>query len=570
MKGRRLRQIATPLLMLTGLVLVLAPSIAGCQPAERTVSEFEYSIDARGRKSVDVPGTYFLSPDRTRFAYYEYGDDRTQCVVVGKSEGKHYGSVNYFIFSPDGKRFAYVANGNTVVVDGVEGKTYSRLATSDLGYGRMADPLKFSPDSKHVAYVALTPAGPGQLARWVVVVDGVEQKPYETILDPTYRRLGPEALYGSPSLGSRPGVMFSPDGGRTAYVAQWWDASGWMKNTAVVDGVEGTTYDQVHSITFSNDGRRVAYVAGRRNTSGWTEYCVVLDGVEGPWYQALMVLGLAFSADKNTLAYAVVQLPPGQNQRQTFAVVGGVQQPAHWEVREITFSPIGAHLAYVAQDLDSGDVVVLDGTAGKPYYTLGWHVRDSGGLKFSPNGERLAYVIATNQGRRLVVDGVEGPEYSSITDVTVGADSQHVAYLANGNVVVIDGVETPYNGIKGKPVFSPDARRSAAIVTVGGSGPAAVAVDGVAGTSYSSMSSLVFSPNGQHFAYVARDDKGKSFVVVDGVEGKKYDKIMERDEPIPPGTYQDPTEAVVFDSDRQFHYLALFDDRLYLVRGSVK
>ena len=157
--------------------------------------------------------------------------------------------IPQLIISADGRRVAYVARRGeryVVVVDGVEGKPYRLIKYVDVC---------FSSDSKRVAYAA-----------WrdpmdVVVVDGVEGKPYHSI--------GQESL------------CFSRDGKRLAYV-------GWENNDrdlVIVDGVEGKFYGiKWGSLQFSPDSKRVAYVAGKG---------VVVDDVVGKRYDAIH--GLQFS-----------------------------------------------------------------------------------------------------------------------------------------------------------------------------------------------------------------------------------------------------------------------------------
>jgi dipeptidyl aminopeptidase/acylaminoacyl peptidase len=432
-----------------------------------------------------------------------------------------------------------------------------------------------------------------ELAKFIAVVDGVEHKPYDYILHPVYSRDGS-------------GILFSPAGGRTAYIAGTRNAGTFL----VVDGIEGKTYDGISSVTFSADGLHIAYVAQRRDASGWNDFATVLDGIEGKWYRADEVSNLTFSPDGVSLVYIVRQSPGfGSNQ---FAVVDGEEQPYHHGVSDITFSPDSKHLAYVAVDLQQGVyeyTVILDGVPGKAYWFIGSGIQDSdGGLKFSPDSQRLAYVaVPGHLIRTLVVDGVPGKVYTSVTDVTFSPDSRHIAYIADGVIAVLNNVETTYPAIEGKLILSQDALRSAAIVSdsynkavavdgvagksyywvlapvfspdgrhiayVAGNdkGESFMVVDGIVGTCYNSVSAPVFSPDGQHIAYVAGNSKSMSyFIVVDGIEGGEYDKIMDMDEPDTPSINRASTIAIVFDSDRDFHYLALSEEKLYLVRGSAK
>lgn len=81
-----------------------------------------------------------------------------------------------------------------------------------------------------------------------------------------------------------------------------------------------------------------------------------------------------------------------------------------------------------------------------------------------------------------------------------------------------------------------------------------VVVDGKEGKQYDGIvGSPIFSPDGKRVAYAAVIGD-KQFVVLDGKEEKQYDVIIT----IRGG-------RIVFDSDERFHYLAVKDNKLYLV-----
>lgn len=124
-------------------------------------------------------------------------------------------------------------------------------------------------------------------------------------------------------------------------------------------------------------------------------------------------------------------------------------------------------------------------------------------MVISPDGRHIAYVTKNDNGKRVVVDGVEGKLYPDIPEVRLSEagrpaeirfspDSKRVAYVAsrdNRCFVVVGDVEgKPYEFIK-----------------VGG---------------------IIFSDDSKRVAYVARRD-GKEIVVVDGVEGKPFDYISD-------------------------------------------
>lgn len=124
-------------------------------------------------------------------------------------------------------------------------------------------------------------------------------------------------------------------------------------------------------------------------------------------------------------------------------------------------------------------------------------------MVISPDGRHIAYVTKDDDGKRVVVDGVNGKLYPDIPEVRLSEagrpseirfspDSKRVAYVASRYkqcfVVVGDVEGKPYEFIK-----------------VGG---------------------VIFSDDGKRIAYVARREE-KEIVVVDGVEGKPFDYISD-------------------------------------------
>jgi len=70
--------------------------------------------------------------------------------------------------------------------------------------------------------------------------------------------------------------------------------------------------------------------------------------------------------------------------------------------------------------------------------------------------------------------------------------------------------------------------------------------------------SLVFSPDGEHWAYVAQKD-GKQFVVIDYNEQNPYDSVSLLAQ-----------GRIVFDTPEKLHYLALKDKKVYRVDVQIK
>ncbi len=149
-----------------------------------------------------------------------------------------------FVFSPDGRRFAYVAasgSGWVLVTDGVSSPRYHQIPVADV---------TFSPDGGRLAFLARN----GN--RWFVVADGSRHGPYRS------------AVLGS--------LRFSPDSRHLAYAVSQGEGQ-----VLVADGHPQAEWSEVspESISFSPDGRHLAYAA--RRGRDWT---VIVDGIENGTY----------------------------------------------------------------------------------------------------------------------------------------------------------------------------------------------------------------------------------------------------------------------------------------------
>ncbi len=534
------------------ILATLLPSI-GCNinPHEQLITKLE-ATKFNGRDYFPGLGWYMISPDGKHIArnYYESTEIKSidlsrnskVAIVVDSSRGKLYDAIQWFLFSPDSKRYAYVGVKDkkyVVVVDGVEGKTYDYAPFGPS----MEMPIIFSPNSRHVAYAVRT--GP---KNYIVVKDGVEGRQYDwpethyspgpssiqMLFSPDSRTLAYVGFIQIP--GKNPGICnrvvvqnevegkqyngvysitFSPDGQRIAYVA---DANDINNNNyfAVIDGVEGRRcHYQIPSILFSPDSKRTAYVATSVNETHHEGLCVFLDGIPGRQYATWTITGLAFSPDSQHLSYIV---------GSDVLITDGVEQKLPDRSHGVKFSPDSKRMAYIAPA--STDIyerkwaVFLDEQPGKPY-------NDIFDLTFSPDSKHLAYRTYTGQDvtRGFVVsDGMEGPQYSNVTDIVYSSDGRlaYIAYKANINqqFVILNGVEGKY---------------------------------------YDWMSRPAFSPDGKHLVYFAQE-RQDFFAVVDGVEMKHYERILghERNSPNQP-------PSIRFDGSSTFCYMVLQERNVYLV-----
>jgi WD40-like Beta Propeller Repeat len=303
-----------------------------------------------------------LSPKRGRVAYTAVQGNAPNAPVHLYVDGKLARTAHgfkYLTFSPDGTRFA----GTVFQIDGMGGNGSAprggrgnpppgpgrqfafvddwnspdytnpiapRLGIAPVGaatLGQSAPLFYFSPDSKHVAFIAQKSYG-----FEVVVVDGKESAAYSQEIRE---------------------FQFSPNGRRYAFRVRQDPGE-----LLVVDGKEepfdGITYA---SLTFSPDGNRIAYQSGKGVKS-----IDVIDGVaqaDPPslgfgWrlFRNVPAIGFAFSPNGQRLIRVQSQNPPG------FAVDGFRFQTGL--ARMPTFSADGRHFAFFVES-NYKWVLVVDG-----------------------------------------------------------------------------------------------------------------------------------------------------------------------------------------------------------------
>jgi Tol biopolymer transport system component len=349
-----------------------------------------------------APDDLTFSPDGKRFAYLAAKSDGKHTsiwVVVDGREFTGYNGVMNITFSPDSKRVAYVAEVDkglsrispkdwrfTAVVDGIPGPDYNQV----LGPA-------FSPDSKRVVYGAL------QHGKWSMVVDGQAGVAYDDL--PT------DAVIGEQPFGSRDLIP-----------AHW----------SKMDGQPDGTYDELGSlnpgllrfgyaalVVFSADSKHLAYVA--RNGGKWM---VVEDSKEGPGTLKIGIGSPAISPDGKRLAYSVKT-----SSVRPWKVMVDDQEGAEGfdKMFNPSFSPDGKRVAFAAEKVEFGRmknwVFVVDGQAGVGNAAIGnW--------TFSLDSKHVAYAAQTRQGFStdypwggggwsVFLDGKAGAEYSVVVPGTL-------------------------------------------------------------------------------------------------------------------------------------------------------
>lgn len=362
--------------------------------------------------------------------------------------------------------------------------------------------VRFSSDLRHVAYLAATEGR----SRARVGVDGT---------------LGPEFAGVSEDVFP----TLSPTGGRIAY-------------GALVEGVVRMVIDHDPLLDFfpapspplfDERGLRLAFVAV--SPSGAPPERVVVDGVGGREYDGIvgwglgtratgepeMLSSLAFGPD-GALGYVALE---GSSM---LVVLDGVEGPRFDEIHPLlAFSPEGGHVAYPVRD-GQRMTCVVDGVAQGAYDTVGRPA-------FGPDG-RLMYAVEHGGKFALVVDGKEQGEHSGPTVAyRFSPDGAHHAYLTSvrralrgeRRCCVADGTQGPeFDAIESPPVFSPGGDHLAYVARRGRE--CFAVVDGSPERTVEWAYFPAFSASGR-FAYVAGDSDGSLAVVVDGLEGPAFETL---------------------------------------------
>ena len=308
--------------------LVVHESSLGIRPAEMAPHTIEVSPSMRLGYVVETPAGDAVVVDGVRGPLYPDIDTSSRTYFERPRRP-------YIRFSPDGKRFAYIAkqrDGARVVVDGMAGLLFDAVHW---------DSTPFSPDGRHVAYLAARDGS------YVAVRDGVVGRKYDAI-----RRL-----------------EFSPDSKHLVYVAQR-DGLEYV----VIDGKEGEAATRAPArpaVSLVRTGQRYA-VPGKPGQGFITTAGRVVSLVQRGDTWDVTIDGVPCGMPGYPYPYAVAS-PSGRRiacvvgrGRNWFVGVDGVAGPGYDEVEHVTFSPDDRHLAYTAKQGDKW-IIVVDGKESPAY-----------------------------------------------------------------------------------------------------------------------------------------------------------------------------------------------------------
>lgn len=191
----------------------------------------------------------------------------------------------------------------------------------------------------------------------------------------------------------------------------------------------------------------------------------------------------------------------------------------------LVFSADGLHAAYVVQQATECKAV-LD---GKVVFTHEWIPAAS--IVLSERGGRYALITHSQDGMRVVVDGVEQKPYFEVGHPVLSPDGKRHMYWAKvnkdskGHIVVVDGVPstTEFEKVGPKSLrFTPDGKRFA--FAAQRDGKWLFVVDWKEGKPYDQVGAIEFSKDGSRWGHRA-ERNGKNLAVIDGEEQKEHDKV---------------------------------------------
>ncbi len=439
---------------------------------------------------------------------------RQQTKKLGVMKAENFESLNA---SADNTVAGYLVKGKNkqyAVINGEPQKTYQEVAL-----------LLFSPVGKRFMYGARV----GK--KWAMVLDGKRGPLYDAVLGPDFSPDGKKAVYIGEShkkqrmiINGIPGPVFdhiwpaefSKNSKTMIYMARRGH-----KKTVVINGRPGPMVDEVGPPVMSKDGRTVAYRA-RKNK----KYMVVINRKPGKAYALLG--NPVISADGTKVAYAVVI---GALAEEAVVINGALGPKFSGAITKdsLTFSPDGQRIAYILEDKRKQEVVV-DGKPGKTFDRI---VKDS--LVFSPDSRKLAYAgendvkkMKTKKDVIVVLGDKESDPFIEAQKLFFSPDSKTFYFIVK-DVEEKNRLYKNWKKIKTSdaivmPTFSPDGKKFAYVAGKAGSG-LGVVVNGRKHRIYDDIWPISFTANSAYLYYVGTKD-GQRMVVINGNEGKPYADII--------------------------------------------
>lgn len=241
---------------------------------------------------------------------------------------------------------------------------------------------------------------------------------------------------------------------------------------------------------------------------------VLLDERELGRHDGVAVSTFTFSADGKQWAYAA-------RRGKAWEIRSSMGTSGAWDgIGELRFSPQGDRLAFSAERQGSWHAVV-DFQAGPGFQEL-----LQGAFLFSADGRRFAYAGLRAGKARVVVNRDLGPEFDGVASLTWDS-AGHPLYAArrgDSASLVRDTVRGPAFEAIGEVAYHAGSGRLAYAARRGQAWH--VIADGVYGPGVAGVRSLVFDSRGTSLAWISRNG-GRDLVVQDGIQSERdYPRIL--------------------------------------------
>ena len=235
-----------------------------------------------------------------------------------------------------------------------------------------------------------------------------------------------------------------------------------------------------------------------------------IDSVLSQPYLGVALETIVFSEDSQRFAYAA------ETDAGWVVIVDGVHSHPWTGIGEILFGP-RQQLVYVASDLEGWQVVLEDVPSAFFEAVM------QGSITFSPDGCRLAFVVADGNQFRVVINGALGPLYEGIGALRFGPDGKRLAYVVRKGtqqyLALDDRLLGPFNLIAD---FTLGPNGQLGMLVRSDNGWRAM-VDGQASEVFDNLGSIQFSQGGQYAYTAERDDTW--FVIHDGIRSFAFSSI---------------------------------------------
>ncbi len=409
--------------------------------------------------------------------------------------------------SPNGIHVATVSHAGSravIIYDGVAGPKFDQLFMEGGG----GHPVVFSPDGTRYAYCGQ------QGNQWVVMVDGKELvRSSETVngfMNGDSCRLG-----------------FTPNSQHVFYTSSVSVDASHTSNRFVFDGKAtplGADGD-LRNYAFSPDGNHVAYFVSNPDPRNAEPGKLWIDGKPAPYDSG----SPQWSADSQHLyTMRTVRVPdPRIGSVQEFLLDG--KPFMRVDYARLFIPPVGNMVVAVVSRLHVNPPVQFLVVGGKevPGSEVAGNIS---GVTISPDGKHYAAHYQNANHREYVIsDGKKGLEYPTVTSLAYTADSSKLFYQSydtstGARYLVFGGQESERLPGWTETIFAPIgghvATTGMAFVTMDGQILKFPNVDPRAGQA----TTLSFSPDASHYAFVMRDRNGP-VLYVDGVAQTAYSPI---------------------------------------------